>query len=189
MSLPDEYEQNDFVDHIHDEYIRNIIKAGDTRGPDEDGLGDRQNDSSPQIESQEGSRHQRTEKSLNRSRSQIAMPKDLSGEIKGIKGLNENSEDEEDQNRVPSGGRESRQNQHDTEGSPILEPEDIEIKLETELLNQQRKSSAMSNQQQQPDVEQNMDNIRDPRFFTQKVGEEIAEHPQVSDQIGHLNLD
>jgi len=36
------------------------------------------------------------------------MPKDLSGEIKGIKGLNENSEDEEEQNRLPSGGRESR---------------------------------------------------------------------------------
>jgi hypothetical protein len=34
-----------------------------------------------------------------------------------------------------------------------------------------------------------MDNIRDPRFFTQKVGEEVAEHQQVSDQIGHLNLD
>jgi len=108
LSLPDEYEQTDFVDNIHDEYIRNIIKAGETRGPDEDGPADRQHDSSPQVESQEGSRHQRTEKSLNRSRSQIAMPKDLSGEIKGIKGLNENSEDEEEQSRLPSGGRESR---------------------------------------------------------------------------------
>lgn len=35
-----------------------------------------------------------------------------------------------------------------------------------------------------------MDNIRDPRFFTQKVGEDTGEPlKQVSDQIGHINLD
>ena len=109
------------MDSINEDYIKNIIRARDTRGPDGDVDGQeldnpsRSQSAKGQLGMDDGDAnraHQQTEKSLNRSQSYPTMHKDLGPEVADK--LNEHSGDEEE--------GASAQNNRSKNGSPPLNP-------------------------------------------------------------------
>ena len=109
------------MDNINEDYIKNIIRAGETRGPDGEVDGQELDNPSQSrserdqagIEDGDANRkHQQTEKSLNRTQSYPSAHKDLGPEMADK--LNEHSGDDE--------GGASAQNNRSKNGSPILNP-------------------------------------------------------------------
>lgn len=109
------------MDSINEDYIKNIMRARDTRGPDGEVDGQeldrasRSQSAKGQLGMDDGDanrKHQQTEKSLNRSQSYPTIHKDLGSEMADK--LNEHSGDDEE--------GASAQNNRSKNGSPILNP-------------------------------------------------------------------